>query len=65
MCNGDATFEIVTELVINGMGATHRCRDFDKLFSWAYERRSDTTHGSGYTGGRITHTPGDRNKFDD
>lgn len=64
MCNGDTTFEFVTEVGINGMGVTHQCRDFEKLFSWAYEHRSDKVHGSGYTGGVLTHTPGHRNDFD-
>jgi hypothetical protein len=65
MCHADATFEPLTSVGINGMGATHQCRDFDKIFSWAYEHRSDKMHGSGYTGGKVTHTPGDRNDFDE
>ncbi|KAJ5189105.1 hypothetical protein N7472_008119 [Penicillium cf. griseofulvum] len=65
MCHADATFEPLTSVGINGMGATHQCRDFDKIFSWAYEHRSDKVHGSGYTGGKVTHTPGDRNDFDE
>ncbi|KAL1627245.1 hypothetical protein SLS56_006484 [Neofusicoccum ribis] len=64
MCAGDTTFEPLTTVGINGMGATHQCRDFEKVFSWAYEHRSDKVHGSGYTGGKVTHTPGHRNHFD-
>ncbi|EKG22581.1 hypothetical protein MPH_00049 [Macrophomina phaseolina MS6] len=64
MCAGDTTFEPLTQVGINGMGATHQCRDFDRLFSWAYEHRSDKEHGSGYKGGKVTHTPGHRNHFD-
>ncbi|EMF12706.1 uncharacterized protein SEPMUDRAFT_44288 [Sphaerulina musiva SO2202] len=60
MCAGDATFEPLTEAGINGMGATHQCRDFDKLFAWGYSNRSNKK-SSGYTHGRITHTPGQRN----
>ncbi|KAB2570614.1 uncharacterized protein LTHEOB_2736 [Lasiodiplodia theobromae] len=65
MCAGDATFEPLTKVGINGMGATHQCRDFERVFSWAYEHRSDKQHGSGYKGGKVTHTPGHRNDFDE
>jgi len=65
MCNGDVTFEPLTQVGINGMGAIHQCRDFDRIFSWAYEHRSDKVSGSGYTGGKVTHTPGHRNDFGD
>ncbi|KAK3331747.1 hypothetical protein B0T19DRAFT_482180 [Cercophora scortea] len=61
MCAGDATLEPLTTLGINGMGATHQCRNFDRMFSWAYKHRSNKVNGSGYTGGRITHTPGQLN----
>lgn len=63
MCAGDTTFEPLTNVGINGMGATHQCRNFEQIFSWAYEHRSDKAHGSGYTGGKVTHTPGHRNSF--
>lgn len=65
MCHADPTFEPMSEVGINGMGATHQCRDFDKIFSWAYEHRSNKVRGSGYTGGRLTHTPADLNHFDE
>ncbi|EAW12363.1 oxidase ustYa family protein [Aspergillus clavatus NRRL 1] len=64
ICHADATFEPLTQVGINGMGAIHQCRDFEKVFSWAYEHRSDKVH-SGYTGGKVTHTPGHRNDFDE
>ncbi|KAL1617122.1 hypothetical protein SLS56_011125 [Neofusicoccum ribis] len=60
-CNGDVTFEPLTEAGINGMGAIHRCRNFDKIFTWGYRHRSDKIKGSGYTAGKVTHTPGHRN----
>ncbi|EFX06675.1 hypothetical protein CMQ_6996 [Grosmannia clavigera kw1407] len=41
MCAGDSTFEPVTKTGINGMGVTHKCRSFDKMYSWAYKHRSD------------------------
>ncbi|KAK3313635.1 hypothetical protein B0H66DRAFT_606893 [Apodospora peruviana] len=63
MCAGDFTLEPLTEVGINGMGATHKCRNYERMFSWAYEHRSDKVKGSGYTGGRVTHTPGHRNDF--
>ncbi|KAI2709188.1 hypothetical protein CBS147332_6247 [Penicillium roqueforti] len=65
MCHADPTFEPMSEVGINGMGAVHQCRDFNKIFSWAYEHRSNKVHGSGYTGGRLTHTPADLNDFDE
>ncbi|KFX92714.1 hypothetical protein V490_05224 [Pseudogymnoascus sp. VKM F-3557] len=65
MCTGDVTFEPLTTVGINGMGAIHQCRDFNRIFSWAYEHRSDKPKGSGYTGGVVTHTPGHRNDFGD
>ncbi|KAL0630883.1 hypothetical protein Q9L58_010269 [Maublancomyces gigas] len=65
MCHGDTTFEILTSVGVNGMGATHTCRDFDKIWAWAYENRSDKTHGSGYTTGKLTTTPGHLNDFDE
>lgn len=65
MCAGDTTFEPLTSVGINGMGATHRCRNFEGIFSWAYEHRSDRVRGSGYTGGKVTHTPGHRNSFNE
>ncbi|KAJ5971429.1 uncharacterized protein N7479_001347 [Penicillium vulpinum] len=65
MCHADPTFEPMTQVGINGMGATHQCRDFDKIFAWAYEHRSNKVYGSGYTGGKLTHTPADRNDFDE
>ncbi|CAI7656875.1 unnamed protein product [Penicillium discolor] len=65
MCHADPTFEPMSEVGINGMGATHQCRDFDKIFSWAYEHRSNKVRGSGYTGSRLTHTPADLNDFDE
>lgn len=65
MCAGDSTFEPLTMVGINGMGATHQCRNFDRIFSWAYDHRSDKINGSGYTDGTITHTPGHRNSFGD
>ncbi|KAM7215684.1 protein of unknown function (DUF3328) domain containing protein [Rhypophila decipiens] len=65
MCAGDFTLEPLTEVGINGMGATHQCRNFERMFSWAYEHRSDKMHGSGYTGGKITHSPDHRNDFDE
>jgi hypothetical protein len=65
MCNADASFEPLTSVGINGMGAVHQCRDFNKIFSWAYEHRSDKVHGSGYGGGKVTHTPGYRNDFEE
>lgn len=65
MCQGDTTFEILTSVGVNGMGATHKCRDFDGIFSWAYAHRSDKAHGTGYTDSGIrTHTPGQRNDFE-
>jgi len=66
MCHGDATFETLNEQgVLDGMGATHQCRDFDTMFTWAYERRSDRKNGSGYEPEAIlTHTPAHRNEFD-
>lgn len=64
MCAGDATFEPLTMVGINGMGAIHQCRNFERLFSWAYSHRSDKKEeGSGYKGGVVTHTPGHRNDF--
>ncbi|KAH7021010.1 uncharacterized protein B0I36DRAFT_434935 [Microdochium trichocladiopsis] len=63
MCAGDSTFEPLTVVGINGMGATHQCRNFERLFSWAYDHRSDKKKGSGYKGGVVTHTPGHRNDF--
>ena len=60
---GDTTFEPVSSVGINGMGAVHQCRDFNKLFSWAYEHRSDKTHGSGYHG-FLTHTPAHKNELE-
>ncbi|GME33977.1 hypothetical protein F5Y19DRAFT_445823 [Neofusicoccum parvum] len=60
-CNGDVTFEPLTEAGINGMGAIHRCRNFDKIFTWGYRHRSDKIKGSGYTAGKVTHIPGHRN----
>ncbi|KFY34750.1 hypothetical protein V494_06504 [Pseudogymnoascus sp. VKM F-4513 (FW-928)] len=65
MCTGDVTFEPLTTVGINGMGAIHQCRDFDRIFSWAYEHRSDKVKGSGYTGRVVTGTPGHRNDFAD
>ncbi|KAK4209262.1 hypothetical protein QBC37DRAFT_294967 [Rhypophila decipiens] len=65
MCAGDFTLEPLTEVGINGMGATHQCRSFERMFSWAYEHRSDKIHGSGYTGGKVTHSPDHRNDFDE
>lgn len=65
MCHGDTTFELLTKVGVNGMGVTHQCRDFEKIFSWAYEHRSDKSHGTGYNGGVVTHTPGQRNDFDE
>lgn len=55
MCAGDVTLEPLTKVGINGMGAVHQCRDFDHIFSWAYERRLYKVRGSGYTGGVVTH----------
>lgn len=63
MCNGDSTFEPLTAVGINGMGAIHQCRNFERIFSWAYDHRSDKINGSGYKGGVVTHTPGHRNSF--
>ncbi|KFZ07268.1 hypothetical protein V501_06611 [Pseudogymnoascus sp. VKM F-4519 (FW-2642)] len=55
MCAGDVTLEPLTKVGINGMGAVHQCRDFDRIFSWAYERRLYKVRGSGYTGGVVMH----------
>lgn len=65
MCAGDVTLEPLTKSGINGMGAIHQCRDFNRIFSWAYEHRSDKVNGSGYTGGVVVHTPAHRNDFGD
>jgi hypothetical protein len=56
MCNGDATFEPLKEFGVDGMGAIHQCRDFDSMFTWAYEQRSNKTD-SGYDSSTRTHTP--------
>ncbi|KAI5815372.1 hypothetical protein BZA77DRAFT_316437 [Pyronema omphalodes] len=56
MCNGDATFEPLKEFGVDGMGAIHQCRDFDSMFTWAYEQRSNKT-ASGYESSTRTHTP--------
>ena len=65
MCCGDATFETMNEHgVLDGMGATHQCRNFDLMFSWAYEHRSDKENGSSYNPEEvITHTPAKQNDF--
>ena len=64
MCHADATFEPLTQAGINGLGAVHQCRDFEKVFSWAYEHRSDKAEGSGFEhNGVLTHTPAQRNDF--
>ena len=67
MCHGDATFETINEHgVLDGMGGTHQCRDFDLMFSWAYEHRANKESGSGYTPEKIiTHTPAKQNDFND
>ncbi|PIA92547.1 hypothetical protein CB0940_04093 [Cercospora beticola] len=41
MCNADVTFEPWTKHGINGMDAIHQCRDYNKIFTWAYEQRMD------------------------
>lgn len=63
MCNGDVTFEPLTEVGINGIGATHMCRSYDKMFAWAYKHRSDKKD-DGYPPGKVTHTPADRNMLE-
>lgn len=65
MCHGDATFESINNLdVLDGMGATHQCRDFELMFSWAYEHRSSKTKDSGYKPEEVlTHTPAKQNDF--
>ncbi|KAI8626506.1 hypothetical protein F5Y19DRAFT_445823 [Xylariaceae sp. FL1651] len=63
MCAGDSSFEPLTNVGINGMGAKHQCRNFERIFAWAYDHRSDKLNGSGYTDGTVTHTPGHRNDF--
>lgn len=66
MCQGDTTFEILTNVGVNGMGATHKCRDFDSIFAWAYAHRSDKAHGTGFINpDSITHTPAKMNDFDE
>ncbi|OBT89650.1 hypothetical protein VE02_01798 [Pseudogymnoascus sp. 03VT05] len=57
MCAGDVTLEPLTKTGINGMGAVHQCRDFDRIFSWTYEQRLDKVKGPGYTGAVVAHTP--------
>jgi hypothetical protein len=67
MCAGDSTFEPLHKAGINGMGAVHRCRNFERMFTWAYEHRSDTVGKDAPDGkhhGGNTHTPGQRNSFD-
>ncbi|RAO68378.1 uncharacterized protein BHQ10_004390 [Talaromyces amestolkiae] len=65
MCNGDATFESVNHQgVLDGMGATHQCRNFELIFSWAYEHRQ-TKNGAGYKPEEIlTHSPAKQNNYD-
>ncbi|ELR06047.1 hypothetical protein VC83_08128 [Pseudogymnoascus destructans] len=46
MCAGDVTLEPLTKAGINGMGAVHQCRDFDRIFSWAYEHGLYKARGS-------------------
>jgi len=67
MCHGDATFESMnSQDVLDGMGATHQCRDFDLMFSWAYENRWTKNRDSGFPPEEIlTHTPAKQNSFDD
>jgi hypothetical protein len=65
MCNGDATFESVNHQgVLDGMGATHQCRDFNLIFSWAYEHRQ-IKNDAGYKPEEIlTHSPAKQNSYD-
>ena len=68
ICVDDATFEPLHQKGINGMGATHRCRNFERIFTWAYENRSDKEGNNTVDGkkhGGNTHTPGHRHSFDD
>ncbi|KAK7550018.1 hypothetical protein IWX49DRAFT_154217 [Phyllosticta citricarpa] len=41
MCSADVTFEpvLVPQGHIDGMGATHLCRNWDRVFAWAFEHR--------------------------
>ncbi|EME42004.1 hypothetical protein DOTSEDRAFT_25662 [Dothistroma septosporum NZE10] len=43
MCNADVTFEPWGEAGINGMGAIHQCRDYQKIFTWAFNQRYNRT----------------------
>jgi hypothetical protein len=65
MCHGDATFETINDQgVLDGMGGTHVCRDFDLMFSWAYEHRANKENGTGYIPEKVlTHTPAKQNDF--
>jgi len=66
MCHGDATFESLNEQgVLDGMGATHQCRDFELMFSWAYENRQKQKESDYKPEEVITHTPAKQNSFDD
>jgi len=66
MCAGDASLEPLTKVGIHGMGATHLCRNYDRMFTFAYEHRSDKKHGNFDSGtGTVTHTPAHRNKLGD
>ncbi|KAK7534780.1 uncharacterized protein J3D65DRAFT_668929 [Phyllosticta citribraziliensis] len=41
MCSADVTFEplLVPQGHIDGMGATHLCRNWERVFAWAFEHR--------------------------
>ncbi|EKG16321.1 hypothetical protein MPH_06448 [Macrophomina phaseolina MS6] len=54
MCAGDVTFEPLDEAGVHGMGTTHRCRNFERIFSWTYERRS-AREDEGITAGHKKH----------
>lgn len=43
MCSADVTFEPWGEVGVNGMGAIHQCRDFQKIFTWAFNQRYNRT----------------------
>lgn len=68
MCAGATNFEPLHQKGINGMDATHQCRNFERLFTWAYENHSDKEGKDAVDGKKHrgnTYTLGYRNSFDE